>query len=70
LSENEHGAVLFSCLGRGSPLYGEVNHDSAALERHLARFGGFFCNGEIGPVEEPLSCTATRAFAIFRARTR
>jgi small ligand-binding sensory domain FIST len=46
------GALLFSCLGRGEHLYGAPNHDS---ELFLDRFpntpiGGFFCNGEIGPV--------------------
>jgi small ligand-binding sensory domain FIST len=45
-------ALLFSCLGRGMPLYGTPDHDSRAFR---ARFGdvplgGFFCNGEIGPV--------------------
>lgn len=46
-------ALLFSCLGRGRALYGQPDHDSAALR---GRFGdslaiaGFFCNGEIGPI--------------------
>jgi small ligand-binding sensory domain FIST len=46
------GALLFSCLGRGQKLYGAPDHESQAF---AARFGdvplgGFFCNGEIGPV--------------------
>jgi small ligand-binding sensory domain FIST len=47
------GALLFSCIGRGEHLYGKPNHDSDLLMRRLGSFpiGGFFCNGEIGPVE-------------------
>jgi len=46
------GALLFSCLGRGQGLYGTPNHDSLALTKRLGEvpIGGFFCNGEIGPV--------------------
>ncbi len=47
------GALLFSCLGRGVGLYGEPDHDSKAVRAHLGELavGGFFCNGEIGPVQ-------------------
>jgi small ligand-binding sensory domain FIST len=46
------GALLFSCLGRGEHLYGSPDHDSRLLHAHLGPIpmGGFFCNGEIGPV--------------------
>lgn len=46
------GAVLFSCLGRGKRLYGEPNHDSKIVKSFVGDIpiGGFFCNGEIGPV--------------------
>lgn len=46
------GALLFSCLGRGENLYGEPNFDTGVLAEHLGELptGGFFCNGEIGPV--------------------
>lgn len=49
---SEAGAMLFSCLGRGQRLYGEPNHDSALLKAVVGDIpvGGFFCNGEIGPV--------------------
>lgn len=49
---SEAGAVLFSCLGRGKRLYGEPNHDSSLLKSVMGDIpvGGFFCNGEIGPV--------------------
>ncbi len=44
--------LLFSCLGRGEALYGQPDFESALLGRHLptTAVGGFFCNGEIGPV--------------------
>ena len=63
------GALLFSCLGRGAGLYGLPDHDSAAFRRHLGPvpLGGFFCNGEIGPVgERSFVHGYTSAFAIFR----
>lgn len=46
------GALMFSCLGRGVGLYGQPNFDSQLLRRYLknVQLGGFFCNGEIGPV--------------------
>lgn len=46
------GALMFSCLGRGEGLYGCPNFDSRLFRRYLSNIpvGGFFCNGEIGPV--------------------
>ena len=46
------GSVLCVCNGRGQGLFGEPNHDAAALESALGDVptAGFFCNGEIGPV--------------------
>ncbi|MDJ0734038.1 MAG: FIST N-terminal domain-containing protein [Nostocaceae cyanobacterium] len=46
------GALMFSCLGRGEQLYGQPNFDSHLFQRYLQNIplGGFFCNGEIGPV--------------------
>jgi small ligand-binding sensory domain FIST len=45
------GALLFTCNGRGSGLYGEPGRDAAAVAEQLgAPHGGFFCAGEIGPV--------------------
>jgi small ligand-binding sensory domain FIST len=48
------GALMFSCLGRGQGLYGEPDHDSRLFREELADapLGGFFCNGEIGPVHD------------------
>ena len=49
---NTAGALMFSCLGRGEGLYGCPNFDSRMFRRYLSDIpiGGFFCNGEIGPV--------------------
>ncbi len=46
------GALLFNCLGRGKALYGVAHHDARTIQTVNGRFplGGFFCNGEIGPV--------------------
>ncbi|NEO85943.1 MAG: hypothetical protein F6J87_17065 [Spirulina sp. SIO3F2] len=46
------GTLMFACLGRGEGLYGEANFDSRLFQEYLGTIpvGGFFCNGEIGPV--------------------
>lgn len=45
-------ALMFSCVGRGEGLYGKPNFDSELFRRYIKHIpvGGFFCNGEIGPV--------------------
>ncbi len=66
------GALLFSCLGRGRYLYGEPDHDTNAFRDHLGAvpLGGFFCNGEIGPVQGTTFLHGyTSAFGLFRPRT-
>lgn len=65
------GALLFSCLGRGEGLYGESGHDSRLFHQHLGSvpLGGFFCNGEIGPVHGTTFLHGyTSAFGLFRPR--
>ncbi|MFO1351759.1 MAG: FIST C-terminal domain-containing protein, partial [Gammaproteobacteria bacterium] len=65
------GSLLFSCVGRGERLYGEANHDSRIFARHLGAtpLGGFFCNGEIGPVHGMTFLHGyTSAFGLFRPR--
>lgn len=65
------GALLFSCLGRGQFLYGRADHDTDLFRRHLGQvpLGGFFCNGEIGPVHGATFLHGyTSAFALFRGR--
>ncbi|HEU4729763.1 MAG TPA: FIST N-terminal domain-containing protein [Kofleriaceae bacterium] len=63
------GALLFSCLGRGAHLFGEPDHDSRLFRQHLGEVavGGFFCNGEIGPVGGTTFLHGyTSSFALFR----
>ena len=70
--ENQvHGALLFSCLGRGQYLYGRPNHDTDIFRDKLGAvpLGGFFCNGEIGPVSGVTFLHGyTSSFGIFRPK--
>ena len=70
--ENQaQGALLFSCLGRGQYLYGRPNHDTEVFQDKLGSvpIGGFFCNGEIGPVSGTTFLHGyTSSFGIFRAK--
>ncbi len=62
-------ALLFSCVGRGEQLYGLRDHDSHLFLRSVGGMplGGFFCNGEIGPVGGHTFLHAyTSAFGLFR----
>ncbi len=66
--EGAIGALMFSCLGRGEGLYGQPNFDSRLFQRYLGNIplGGFFCNGEIGPVGGSTFLHGyTSVFAIF-----
>ena len=70
--ENQaHGALLFSCLGRGKYLYGRSDHDSELFREKIGSIpiGGFFCNGEIGPVSGTTFLHGyTSSFGIFRPK--
>ena len=46
------GALFFNCSGRGRSLYGTPHHDIQTIRAVAGQLplGGFFCNGEIGPV--------------------
>jgi small ligand-binding sensory domain FIST len=69
-SESASGALLFSCLGRGQYLYETQNHDSNMFADKLKNVpvGGFFCNGEIGPVGDSTYLHGyTSSFGIFRS---
>lgn len=73
LTTQPAGALLFSCLGRGVQLYGRPDHDTAVFRRFLGdvALGGFFCNGEIGPVQGATHLHGyTSAFGVFRSRGR
>jgi small ligand-binding sensory domain FIST len=67
---NPIGAFMFSCLGRGKGLYGEENFDSGIFAEHVSvPLAGFFCNGEIGPVEGNTFLHGyTSVFGILRAK--
>jgi small ligand-binding sensory domain FIST len=71
LPPSPRGALLFSCLGRGVHMYGRPNHDSDAFTAELGSvpLGGFFCNGEIGPVDGTTYIHGfTSCFGIFSPR--
>lgn len=65
-----HGAVLFSCLGRGEGLYSQLNFDSNLFSEMMNAeipMAGFFCNGEIGPVGGTTFLHGyTSSFGLFR----
>lgn len=66
-------ALLFSCLGRGEYLYGVPHHDSLQFYEKAGKIplGGFFCNGEIGPVGNTTYLHGyTSCFAIFSEPAR
>ena len=46
------GCLLFTCTGRGRSLYGAAHQDVKMIQLVGGKLpiGGFFCNGEIGPV--------------------
>ncbi len=50
--ERPAGALVFSCNGRGTAMFGVADHDAETIERELrgAPSAGFFAAGEIGPV--------------------
>ena len=44
-------ALIFSCNGRGTHMFGTPDHDASAISDELGvPTAGLFCNGEIGPV--------------------
>jgi small ligand-binding sensory domain FIST len=46
------GALVFSCNGRGTRLFGEPDHDAKAIGQEAGPIplAGFFAQGELGPV--------------------
>ena len=59
------GCILFSCNGRGQNMYDEADHDTAAIAEAIGEglpIGGFFCNGEMGPLGvKGIAATRSRA---------
>lgn len=63
-------ALLFSCMGRGEGLYGVPSHDTRLIRETFENLpvGGFFGNGEIGPVAGQTHLHGhTSAIALLRA---
>lgn len=70
-ANDESGALLFSCLGRGSYLYGRADHDTDMFRERVGAMplGGFFCNGEIGQVAGSTYLHSyTSSFGIFHPK--
>ncbi|KAI8477022.1 MAG: FIST N domain-containing protein [Monoraphidium minutum] len=63
------GALVFSCNGRGSGLYGEEGYDSRQVGAYVGvPLAGFQCNGEIGSVGGSTKLHGfTAATAVIRA---
>ncbi|MDJ0732345.1 MAG: FIST C-terminal domain-containing protein [Crocosphaera sp.] len=73
LSTPVQGAFMFSCLGRGQTLYQVPNFDSQLFANYFpgVPVGGFFCNGEIGPVgKETFVHGYTSVIALLRPLSR
>jgi small ligand-binding sensory domain FIST len=75
LGENERestGALLFSCNGRGTRMFGKPDHDASCVRAGLAAdvpLAGFFAAGEIGPVGgRNFLHGFTASVALFRPR--
>lgn len=65
------GALLFCCAGRGEGLYGINGHDTRVFSEltDATPLGGFFCAGEIGPVQHRTFLHGfTSAFGLFREK--
>jgi len=69
LFEPPRGALLFTCNGRGSRLYGHLDGDISIVQRFLGNVpaAGMFCVGEIGPIGgENHLLGHTASLALFR----
>jgi small ligand-binding sensory domain FIST len=69
--QDPKGALMFSCLGRGEGLYGVPGHDLKMFHNYFesVAVGGFFGNGEIGPVQGKTYLHGyTSSFGIFRRK--
>ena len=67
------GCLFFNCTGRGKSLYGIAHQDVKTIQTVSGKLpiGGFFCNGEIGPVDGTnLLHGYTASLGLFRPLTR
>ena len=63
------GALMFNCLGRGKSFYGVPHHDARTIRTYGGAYplGGFFANGEIGPLGgQNLIHSYTASLGLFR----
>lgn len=66
------GAVVISCIARGEEFFGERNHDANVVHSVFPDmpFGGFFANGELGPVAgRTWTHGYTTVLGLFREKT-
>ncbi len=66
------GCLMFNCTGRGKSFYGTPHHDVKTLRTVSGNVpvGGFFCNGEIGPIGTTNFLHGyTASLGLFRPRT-
>jgi small ligand-binding sensory domain FIST len=67
------GALIFSCNGRGTRMFGRPDHDASCVRAGLAAdvpTAGFFAAGEIGPVAgQNFLHGFTASVALFRPRS-
>jgi len=71
-TETADAALLFTCTGRGTHLFGVPNHDATVLDTALdgAPIAGMSCAGEIGPVGgRSFLHGFTASIALFREST-
>jgi small ligand-binding sensory domain FIST len=64
-----HGALVFTCNGRGQRLFGTPDHDASVVSDLLgtSTVAGMFCAGELGPVGGRNALHGfTASLAIFR----
>jgi small ligand-binding sensory domain FIST len=47
-----NGALVFTCNGRGTHLFGQPDHDARVINAHVdgGATAGMFCAGELGPI--------------------
>ena len=74
-SQPPSGALLFTCNGRGTHLFGRPHADTSTIQQMLATddaipLAGFFCAGEIAPIgARNFLHTHTASVVLFRATT-
>jgi len=72
LHGDAEGVLAFTCVGRGRGFFKTDNHDPRVIEACLpgVRAGGFFANGELGPVHGQSGLHGySIVLAIFRTRS-